>query len=61
MKKKKLKEIGMWLIVIIVALAIGGSFVNGAYLNVLILSLLPLIVLDSWVCYNNFDCHWICN
>lgn len=46
MRRKKLKLFDwiMWLVAIIVSIGIGGLFINGAFMNVIILSWLPLII-----------------
>ena len=41
----------MWIIAVIVSIAVGGSFVAGKFMDVIILNMLPLIVhqIVGWI------------
>ena len=43
-QSKKIVSVVMWLLGIIVAVGIGGAFINGLFLDVIILKWLPLLI-----------------
>ena len=51
MKQSKIFDIVIWFVLIIISLAIGGTFVDGNYLGTTILKMFPEIVhtLVGWV------------
>lgn len=48
---KNLPETAMWVISLIVAIGVGGLFIDGAFMSVVLLKYLPLIVhqVVGWV------------